>query len=190
MLFRSQFKLIVVTGNPTLDAAVKTLRSRAVEFLTKPVDLDRLLDATRRALVTDEAAAPASKNDPPVINADAVYRILIGLRSLGDEILPSGYFHDPAWDVILDLIAAEKRGRPLSLTSVGAVGRGAASQSTLQRRVLQLADQGILDIDLDPRDRRRRLVRLSRKGHNMVDELLLRFGALLTRQSASDRSPR
>ena len=42
----NQFKLIVVTGNPTLDAAVKTLRSRAVEFLTKPVDpaeLDALL---------------------------------------------------------------------------------------------------------------------------------------------------
>ncbi|MCZ8060922.1 MAG: response regulator [Novosphingobium sp.] len=51
---------IVVTGNSTLETAVSAMRSSAVDFLTKPVSLDGMSGALRRAALRWAARLPIS----------------------------------------------------------------------------------------------------------------------------------
>lgn len=45
-----ELPVLLVAGEPTTDSAIRAVRYRATEYLTKPFDPDTLLDAVRRAL--------------------------------------------------------------------------------------------------------------------------------------------
>lgn len=53
---RSTLPVIFLTGRADVPTAVRAMKLGAVEFLTKPVDHERLLDAIRRALEQDRSA--------------------------------------------------------------------------------------------------------------------------------------
>ncbi|MGC8826207.1 MAG: response regulator, partial [Anaerolineae bacterium] len=55
-------KLIILTGQPDLESAIGAIKCRALDYLIKPVDLDELLSAVRRAL---QSGGIASERDEP-----------------------------------------------------------------------------------------------------------------------------
>jgi two-component system response regulator AtoC len=61
--------VVMLTGEPSVDRAVAAFRGGAQQFLTKPFDPDRLLEAIREALVESPAPAP---------HAPGAHLVLIG----------------------------------------------------------------------------------------------------------------
>ncbi len=66
---------------------------------------------------------------------------------------------EPAWDIMLDIYACAIERIDLSVTAVG-IAAGIAP-ATAQRWIKKLAALGVIERLADPRDRRRKLVRLS-----------------------------
>ena len=90
--------------------------------------------------------------------AMALYR----LRRRRDRLFASQLFSEPTWDLLLDLLTAEKTGNRVSITS--ACIAAAAPTTTALRCLKQLEEQGVVYRERDARDGRRIYVRLSREG--------------------------
>jgi hypothetical protein len=106
----------------------------------------------------DRGQAVAS--DPPV-DARAV-RQLLRARRLRDGFFGAGLFEDPAWDMLLDLFAAELEGAEVSVSSLCIAA--AVAPTTALRWVGRMTDAGLFDRRPDPQDRRRAFVGLSARG--------------------------
>lgn len=59
-------KVIVLTGQPDLDSAVLAVRCRAMDYLIKPIDLNDLAGALRRALSEKSGEIPPAA--PPTVS--------------------------------------------------------------------------------------------------------------------------
>lgn len=91
----------------------------------------------------------------------AEIRALLRARRLRDEYFGAGLFEDPAWDMLLDLFAAELEGTRVSVSSLCIAS--AVAPTTALRWISRLSDQGLLVRLPDPRDRRRAFLSLSRE---------------------------
>jgi DNA-binding MarR family transcriptional regulator len=89
-------------------------------------------------------------------------RATIRSRRLRAQYFDSELFADPAWDMLLDLYAAELEKRQVSVSSLCIAA--AVPPTTALRWIGTLHDAGLFDRHADPSDRRRAYVRLSAKG--------------------------
>lgn len=79
-------------------------------------------------------------------------------------------FHEPVWDILLDLFIAGERGDYISVSSACI---GSAVPSTTALRVLKLLeDREVVVIESDPFDKRRRFVKLSQPVNKKMVEYL------------------
>lgn len=93
-------------------------------------------------------------------------------RRQRDLFFEPGLFADPAWDILLELYAAELGDYPMAVTSLCI---GAAVPITTALRWIRLLEQkGIVTRTPDPRDGRRILVRLSQKGSTAMSAFMRR----------------
>lgn len=100
------------------------------------------------------------------------YRIrsLIRIRRMRDHIMPDGLFADPAWDILLDLMAARLEGTRVSVSSLCIAA--AVPPTTALRWIRQLTDQGLLERQADARDARRVFIALSNEGARLIEQWL------------------
>jgi hypothetical protein len=108
----------------------------------------------------DEAEAEGAqdgKNGPPI---DAAFiRSIIRARRLRDSYLKGGLFADPAWDMLLDLMAARLEKNRVAVSSLCIAA--AVPPTTALRWIKTLTDRGILVRCADPADGRRVYIELS-----------------------------
>ncbi|WP_051272824.1 winged helix DNA-binding protein [Sphingomonas phyllosphaerae] len=126
--------------------------ARIAEMLTRFTERegsDRAEDR-RRAF----APAPASAD----ITAGAV-RDVLRARRLRDRFFGDGLFEDPAWDMLLDLFAAQLEGARVSVSSLCIAA--AVAPTTALRWIGKLTAARLLDRAPDPEDRRRAFVALT-----------------------------
>lgn len=71
-------------------------------------------------------------------------------------------FGEPAWDILLDLMHAEHRGKRVSITSA-CIG-SAAPPTTALRWIKILESKGLIERIIDERDARRSFIRLTHAG--------------------------
>ena len=83
-------------------------------------------------------------------------------RRLRDRFFDGNLFADPAWDMMLDLFAAELSGRRVSVSSL-CIGAG-VPQTTALRWIGVLVSRGLFLRRNDPLDGRRIFVELSDQG--------------------------
>jgi hypothetical protein len=102
------------------------------------------------------AASLASVGDE--VTAGQV-RALLRTRRMRDQFLPSDMFADPAWDMLLDLMAARLNGEQVSVSSLCIAA--AVPPTTALRWIRQLTDRGIFVRQADPADGRRVFIALS-----------------------------
>ena len=89
----------------------------------------------------------------------AEVRALIRARRLRDRFLPASLFADPAWDMMLDLLAARLSGKRVSVSSLCIAA--AVPPTTALRWIRQLTDRGIVARIDDPVDGRRVFIELT-----------------------------
>lgn len=100
---------------------------------------------------------------PDTAIAAAEVRRLIQLRRLRGkffgQFIGEGLFEDPAWDMLLDLFAAELEGTRVSVSSL-CIAAGVAPTTAL-RWIARMTEMGLFIRHPDPVDRRRAFMALS-----------------------------
>lgn len=108
---------------------------------------------------------PDDALDVPAIHAHQV-RALLRTRRLREQILGQDLFADPAWDIMLDLLAARLENTAVSVSSLCIAA--AVPPTTALRWIRQLTDRGLLERQADPKDGRRIFIGLSDNGYSAV----------------------
>jgi DNA-binding transcriptional ArsR family regulator len=112
-------------------------------------------------LSEDEALAqprPDKANGGSDIDAGKV-RAIIRARRLRDQFFRSELFADPAWDMLLDLMAARLDGQRVAVSSLCIAA--AVPATTALRWIKTLTDHGLFERVADPQDGRRVYIELS-----------------------------
>lgn len=116
------------------------------------VEAIRIADALARL-----AAEPAA-SDVPTVDV-ALVRRLIKLRRDRDRFIPGELFADPAWDMMLDLIAARLEGKQVPVSSLCIAAN--VPTTTALRWIRSLTESGLFERSIDPRDARRTWIALT-----------------------------
>ncbi|PTS79769.1 MarR family transcriptional regulator [Sphingomonas sp. HMWF008] len=128
-------------------------------FAEKP-PIDTVIREMHEAL-THLKARKSTTSDGLLPAQAARAKELYVARRRRQEFLPevSDLFHEPVWDMLLDLFVAGQRGDYISISSA-CIG-SAAPSSTALRMIGVLEERAAILIEPDPFDRRRRFVKLS-----------------------------
>lgn len=137
--------------------------TRIAETLARLTQRDGQPSANGARDVTRSYGAP-----PPVSSAGrtnltaAEVRGTIRARRMRDAFFDGPLFADPAWDMLLDLFAAEIEHTRVSVSSLCIAA--AVPGTTALRWIGTLSDAGLVERRDDPFDRRRAFISLSAKG--------------------------
>jgi DNA-binding MarR family transcriptional regulator len=113
----------------------------------------------------DPGIAPdgASDDDLPEIDPRSItardVRETIRVRRLRDQFFERGLFEDPAWDMLLDLYAAELERAQVSVSSLCIAA--AVAPTTALRWIAKMTEAGLFIRQADPFDKRRAFMALS-----------------------------
>nr|WP_230461351.1 winged helix DNA-binding protein [Sphingobium sp. CAP-1] len=99
-------------------------------------------------------------------------RDLLRARRIRADFLPGDLFADPAWDMLLDLLAAKLEQERVSVSSLCIAA--AVPPTTALRWIRTLTDKGLVKRHADPHDGRRVFIALAQ---DTADALLRWFGA-------------
>lgn len=119
----------------------------------------------RSLAFTPPPTAPAAS--PPT--ATDIRKIIRG-RRLRDQFFADGLFEDPAWDMLLDLYAAELEGAQVSVSSLCIAA--AVAPTTALRWIGRMTDAGLFVRQPDPFDRRRAYLGLSEEARTKMERYL------------------
>lgn len=119
--------------------------------------------------------AQASRDNKRVSYAHgSIARRHYAARRIRDRIFDDpDLFGEPAWDILLDLFAAELRGEAISITSA-CIASGVPSTTAL-RWVGLLEAKGYVERKPDPVDARRSFVGLTLRGRNILRQCFQGF---------------
>ncbi len=115
-------------------------------------------EASRIAEALQNIAAREISAAPQPVTAATVRR-LIRLRRERDRFLPAMLFADPAWDMLLDLMAARLEGIDVPISSLCIAA--AVPTTTALRWIRTLSEAGLFERHADPTDQRRSHIRLT-----------------------------
>lgn len=128
------------------DGAARTINALSVEA-SRIAEQLALLAAERDAVM-------------PVRGVDAgLIRRIIKLRRDRDRYFPAEIFADPAWDMLLDLMAARLESKQVPVSSLCIAA--AVPTTTALRWVRSLTEAGLIERRTDPTDARRSHVELA-----------------------------
>lgn len=112
------------------------------------------------ALSEETRSAGEGPAGEPAVRAPATQiRAIIRARRLRDQHFDAALFADPAWDMLLDLMAARLRGEKVAVSSLCIAA--AVPPTTALRWIKSLCDQGLFVRAADPEDGRRVFIALS-----------------------------
>jgi DNA-binding response OmpR family regulator len=221
-------RVLLLTGQPTLESAVDALRLGVRDFLVKPIRPTEFIDAVRRVMA--QAREDHSGAHTPPLQVRELMRqaedLAVKLRKLASSAveaedgrisaapggaaatvtssetavpaaakaapddgvrlavldaieqlrrLRSRYQHhrldDVAWDLLLELLRAERLRQRLSVSGL-AISVSGVSVTTSLRRIHELTAREYLERIADPDDARRDFVILTPKSHALLAEYL------------------
>lgn len=102
----------------------------------------------------------------PGMPSAAGLRAVIRARRLRDQYFDTALFADPAWDMLLDLMAARLEGRRVAVSSLCIAA--AVPPTTALRWIKQLTDRGLFVRVADPRDGRRVFIELADRAADAI----------------------
>ena len=120
-------------------------------------------DADGKSALADRGHAYQAEEplDPITAKPPSAQRVrhLIAMRRLRDRFFRADLFADPAWDILLDLVASRIEKKPVSVSSLCIAA--AVPPTTALRWIRMMTDQGLLERRADPKDARRMFIDLS-----------------------------
>lgn len=155
-----------VVRDTSRDAEAERLRHLHAEVARIAETLTRLTRGEPPAPPRDPAAVgepslayrAGPARDVPAISAREI-RDAIRARRLRDQHFGPGLFEDPAWDMLLDLFAAELERTQVSVSSLCIAA--AVAPTTALRWIAKMTEAGLFVRHPDPFDRRRAFLALS-----------------------------
>ena len=96
--------------------------------------------------------------EPPPVTSGEVRR-MIRTRRLREQFFDAALFADPAWDMLLDLMAARLDGQRVAVSSLCIAA--AVPPTTALRWIRAMTEQGLFVRESDPQDARRVFIGLS-----------------------------
>lgn len=108
------------------------------------------------------------ESSSPFISSHCASRChaLVTVRARRALFFEESLFFDPAWDILLELFAADCERRKLSISSVGLAAK--IPPTTTLRWIRILEQKGLLKREEDPRDARRTFLSLSEGGYQKM----------------------
>lgn len=152
------------------ESEAEQLSEGEIEELLK--QLRHLSSKLSGALLTPTA------NDPDEAAIDALVGNILRSRGRRNRLFGANLFGEPAWDILLELYAAECSERKLSVS--GASYASATPHSTGLRWIHRLEKEGWIRRVGDPADLRRSWVELTEDSSARMRQLLGEFAARLT----------
>lgn len=152
-----------------------------MDGVSQPVrELTSVARHLRALAETCENFAAESRVSRPVLAAviaesqisNRVRTYLSGRRKR-DEILGGGWFEDPAWDILLDLLASQHEGRSVGISS--ACIAAAVPPTTALRWITSLEDARAVVRVRDVRDRRRSFLVLAPEVAERLEAWVFRY---------------
>ena len=129
----------------------------------KITSLEEILHANCETAVSAANSFNASTSHRKHAAANSAdVRIAINARRARDAFLPAHLFADPAWDMLLELYAAELDQVRMSTSNL--CDASAVPATTALRWISTLENEGLIERQSDPLDARRIFVRLSSHG--------------------------
>ncbi|HSR00762.1 MAG TPA: winged helix DNA-binding protein [Sphingomicrobium sp.] len=95
-------------------------------------------------------------------HAARLARAAIEARARRQKFFKASLFSDPAWDILLDLFAAEAEGRRVAISSAGLAAN--VPLTTAIRWINALQEEGLVSRENDPLDGRRSFLTLTEQG--------------------------
>jgi len=126
--------------------------TEANSLADKPVSFRPAPTAATSPFIEEPRAATGAWSAKEVRN-------VIRLRRLREQFFANDLFADPAWDILLDLMAARLEGTRVSVSSLCIAA--AVPATTALRWITTMTDNGMLERQLDPKDARRVFIELS-----------------------------
>ncbi|WP_374143406.1 hypothetical protein [Sphingomonas sp.] len=108
--------------------------------------------------------------DGTTISANDVRQVIRG-RRIRDQFFGAGLFEDPAWDMLLDLFAADLERARVSVSSLCIAA--AVAPTTALRWISRMTEAGLFEREADPFDRRRAFMRLSAQARDSMRDYWL-----------------
>lgn len=112
---------------------------------------------------------PNATQEVTPTDTGAIAAALYRLRRRRDKSFRGPLFSEPSWDLLLELLAAEKSGSHVSIKT--ACLAAAVPNTTAVRCLRQLEHHGIVFRQVDPEDRRRIIIRLTETSAKMMESL-------------------
>jgi DNA-binding MarR family transcriptional regulator len=137
------------------------------------VQIDKLqaqLDQLRARLVFPEPAGELGEDE---IDQARLVKEILRARRRREKVFGDDLFGEPAWDILLELFAAEQAQQRLSVSSVCYVS--AVPATTALRWIKRLEDEGWLERRCDPLDARRYWIELSPRASETMRKFVARM---------------
>ncbi len=131
-----------------------------------PVSFSPAMRDTARHYRAEADLAPYVRAQPDEGPSAPVRRIL-RQRRMREQFFPADLFADPAWDMLLDLYAAQLDGQPVAVSSLCIAA--AVPATTALRWIKTMTDTGLFERHADPRDGRRIFIGLSDKAAQAME---------------------
>ena len=154
----------------TLEALTARPRHATPSFALGPRISDRSSDYIGMPAIEPLGGEDKGPSHPPLTASQV--RDLLRARRLREEILPGDLFADPAWDMLLDLLAARLEQERVSVSSLCIAS--AVPPTTALRWIRTLTEKGFVHRQADPHDGRRVFIALT---EDTVDALTRWFAA-------------
>lgn len=156
--------------------SVARLRALLDELSRTHDALSRLIDPTPGACSTN--ARPIS-----VVDEVALLRLVLASRRRLERVLDVKNLCSATRDMLIELHLIRRQSKTMSVSALCIAGR--VPQATGLRKIQWLEDQGLIEREQDPKDRRRQHVRLTERGERAmrswtqsayaaIDEMMLR----------------
>jgi hypothetical protein len=149
-------------------AAAEDGRDASTDPAQRLVELAAELGRLSGEIAKGPSIAQRSKPDSKFVRA------IIRARRRRSEAFGTDLFADPVWDMMLDLLASQLEGRPVSTSSL-CIAAGVPGTTAL-RWIRQGTERGLFVRIADPRDGRGVLVALSKETAERMLELLAAGG--------------
>ncbi len=146
------------------DGTARTINALSAEA-------SRIADALMR--LAEEQRSPVVAEKP--VDATLIRRLL-RVRRDRDRFFPAEIFADPAWDMLLDLTAAQLEGKNVPVSSLCIAA--AVPTTTALRWIRSLTEAGLFERRVDPMDARRTYISLSGNAASAMLSYLRLFGGV------------
>ncbi len=153
----------------------RALSSLSSGGISAPGELSEMLQSQVNDVQIGFAAQPVDLSRSALPKA-ADIRVMLRLRRLRDSYFDPSLFADPAWDMLLDLLAARVEGDQVAVSSLCIAA--AVPPTTALRWIKAMTDHGLFERHADPMDGRRIFIRLSETATRAMSKYFAAAGRL------------